>query len=261
MLNNMFTIVTLPLVALRAEASESSELVSQLLFGEQIEIIESLNNWYQIRNLSDDYVGYVSKESLNKNNFTETAIDTSHFIVNKTAITSCFKTSHVEKIILPGGCLLPPIENERFKLSNEIYQLAQFNPSYSNESKGQDLIEMATQYMNAPYLWGGKSVFGIDCSGLTQVVFKMVGLQLPRNASQQVNLGNVVNFLSEVRAGDLAFFENEEGAINHVGILVNSHQIIHASGWVKTEIIDSQGIISSTTGEYTHHLRVIKRVI
>ena len=257
----MFTIITSPLVPMRVEAGDTFEMVSQLLFGQQIEIIETAGNWHYVRNLSDGYQGWIGSKSVHVKKLTKEAVDTSHFKAYKTPLVVCFKTSSVEKIILPGGSMLPPIDREQFELQDEIYQIAQFEPVYTQNSNTQLIIELALQYINAPYLWGGKSLFGIDCSGLTQVVFSMIGINLPRDASQQVELGKVVDFLAEVQPGDLAFFENPEGTITHVGILINSHQIIHASGCVKKEIIDSQGIISSQTGEYSHHLRVIKRIL
>ncbi|MGC3978948.1 MAG: C40 family peptidase [Paludibacteraceae bacterium] len=257
----MYTIITLPLIPLRASADECSELASQLLFGEQVEIIETIDKWLYVRNLSDDYEGWIGNKTVNKKHFTENPIDTSTFASAKPAFLVCFKTSSVEKIILPGGSLLPKITNDQFELLGEIYQLAQFEPVYSKKDPASLVIELAAQYFNAPYLWGGKSIFGIDCSGLVQTIFSMIGKKLPRDASQQVEFGEVVDFLSEVKTGDLAFFENEEGKIIHVGMLVNTHQIIHASGYVKKEIIDAQGIISSQTGEYTHKLRVIKRIL
>lgn len=257
----MYTIITLPLIPLRASAEDSSEMISQLLFGEQIEIIEIIDKWLYVRNISDDYQGWIANKTVNKKYFSEKPVDTSSFAPAKPAFLVCFKTSSVEKIILPGGSLLPPIVNDQFELLGEIYQLAQFEPVYSKMDVGSLAVELATQYFNAPYLWGGKSILGIDCSGFVQVIFSMVGQKLPRDAYQQVELGTVVDFLSEAKTGDLAFFENEEGKIIHVGMLVNTHQIIHASGYVKKEIIDSQGIISSQTGEYTHKLRVIKRIL
>ncbi|MPN27215.1 hypothetical protein SDC9_174643 [bioreactor metagenome] len=129
------------------------------------------------------------------------------------------------------------------------------------EINGANILKIATMYLNAPYLWGGKSLLGIDCSGLVQVVFSICGIQLPRDASQQVEKGDLVNFLGEAQQGDLAFFDNEAGNITHVGILLDATRIIHASGWVKIEKIDNHGIISSQTGEYTHKLKVIKRLI
>ena len=257
----MFTIITAPLVALHTEADYHSELSSQLLFGEQIEILESSNEWYFVRCLSDNYTGWTPTVSFNRKNFTPSPIDTTGYVPIKTPAFVCFKTSSVEKITLPGGSMLPPVSRDQFELQGEIYQIAQLEPVYTKNDNGQLVLELAQQFTNAPYLWGGKSILGMDCSGLTQVVFSMIGINLPRDASEQVEKGTVVDFLSEVQAGDLAFFENEEGKIVHVGILMNSHQIIHASGYVKKEIIDSQGIISSYNGEYSHKLRVIKRIL
>lgn len=257
----MFILVNVPLIPLRASADERSEMVSQLLFGQQIEILESTNNWWFVRNLIDDYTGWIGNKTLPLKNATEKPIDTSHFTPTKTVLMTCFKTSSVEKILLPAGSMLPKINKEQFQLYNEIYQIATSDFSTAVQNNAMMVIEYAIQFINAPYLWGGKSVMGIDCSGLVQIVFSMLSVFLPRDASMQVEHGEVVDFLSEARPADLAFFENEEGKIIHVGILVNSHQIIHASGCVKKEIIDSQGIISSQTGEYSHRLRVIKRLL
>lgn len=257
----MYTIVSIPLIPMRASADESSEMTSQLLFGEQIEIIDSNEKWLYVRNLSDNYLGWIGKKTVNKKYFTENKVDTSTFSAVKAPFIICVKSSTDQKIILPGGSLIPNAKKNNFELHDEIFNILQYKPVDTLTDTSSLIIEFATQYFNAPYLWGGKSVFGIDCSGLTQVVFSMAGVQLPRDASQQVDLGEVVDFLSEAKTGDLAFFENEEGKIVHVGILVYSHQVIHASGTVKIEILDSQGIVSSQTGEYTHKLRVIKRIL
>jgi hypothetical protein len=119
--------------------------------------------------------------------------------------------------------------------------------------------QVAFKFLNTSYLWGGKSVFGIDCSGYAQMVYKFLNKQLPRDAWQQAEEGEVVNFLQEAQTGDLAFFDNEEGRITHVGILLNEHEIIHSSGKVRIDKIDTQGIMNLETKLRTHKLRIIKR--
>jgi cell wall-associated NlpC family hydrolase len=126
---------------------------------------------------------------------------------------------------------------------------------------GEELVSIAFMYLNTPYLWGGRNALGIDCSGFVQTVLRICGRRMPRDAAKQVEQGTVVSFLQEARAGDLAFFENQEGSIVHVGILVNNSEIIHASGRVKLERIDAQGIVNEETGRHSHRLRVIKRVV
>ena len=257
----MFTIINTPLVALYAEPEAGSTTLSQLLFGEQIEIIEKQDEWLFVKNLQDESSGWIHRFAINPRLFVDKKADTSQFAINKSPAMICFKTSSVEKITLPGGSLIPPVNNDKFELLGEIYQIAQYLPGASKAKNGALVVELAQEYINAPYLQGGKTLFGIDSDGLVQLSYAMMGISLPRFAAEQVEAGEVVDFLTEVEAGDLAFFENEEGEIIHCGILINSHQIIHASGYVKKEIVDAQGIISSATGEYSHKLRVIKRVI
>jgi cell wall-associated NlpC family hydrolase len=143
-------------------------------------------------------------------------------------------------------------------------QLAETNNSFEQINKQDEfnsdtITNLAKSYLNVPYLWGGKSKCGIDCSGFSQQVIKAFGIKLPRDSYQQAEIGEVVGFLQEAQAGDLAFFDNEEGRITHVGIMLNHHEIIHASGKVRIDKIDHQGIINSETGIRTHKLRIIKR--
>ena len=258
----MTGIVILPLVPLRESDSERSEMTSQLLFGELVEILETRERWLLLRNLSDNYIGWADRKMIQ-------VLSDAKALQLTSSNPSCVcipllegkDLSSGDKLTLPGGSRLVGLNGIELKIDNNNFLFDPILLHQGTEKSGERLISLARQYLNAPYLWGGKSLLGIDCSGFVQVVFSMCGIQLPRDASQQVNCGQLISFLSEAKAGDLALFENQDGKITHVGILLNSHQIIHASGWVKIESIDSQGIISAQTGEYTHKLRVIKRIL
>jgi len=258
----MYGIITLPLVPLRESDNERSELLSQLLFGECIEIIETREHWLFVRNMSDSYRGWLDRKMIQILTVLdeERIANTPKYYV-RVPILVCNETTSNAKMFLPGGSILQSDCKDRFTIENNTYSI-NLSELYQNEKvTGKKITETAFQYLNAPYLWGGKSIFGIDCSGLVQVVYSMFGIQMLRDASDQVESGEVIDFISETKAGDLAFFENQDGRIVHVGILLNSHQIIHSSGCVKIESIDSQGIISEQTGKYTHKLRVVKRVL
>jgi hypothetical protein len=123
------------------------------------------------------------------------------------------------------------------------------------------IIDQSLKYFNAPYLWGGRSPFGIDCSGLTQIIYKMAGIAIPRDASQQVHCGKALSFVEETKPGDLAFFDDEEGRIVHVGIIWEKNKIIHASGQVRIDNVDQFGIYNVDTKRYTHQMRVMKQII
>jgi cell wall-associated NlpC family hydrolase len=258
----MTAIINLPLVPIRESDNERSELYSQLLFGEKVEIIEIHDRWLFVKNKADNYRGWVDRKMVHTLTPEEDErIEKQAKYIVQVPILQCEETTSKQKFFLPGGSI---IHNDRpgvFTLGNKTYSINSEELKTKEEITGSDLVSMALQYLNAPYLWGGKSVFGIDCSGLVQVVYAMFGIQMLRDASEQVESGRVIDFLSESGAGDLAFFENKDGRIIHVGILINSNQIIHSSGWVKIETIDSNGIISAQSGEYSHKLRVVKRYI
>lgn len=252
----------LSLVPMRANASETSEMTSQLLFGEHVEILEVQKNWLMVRNLSDLYIGWVDRKMIHilipeeEGRFSDAE---NSLVIEPFAL--CTKMPANDQFILPGGSILHNYINGQTTIGDETFIVNSSDVCPSTRSCSEKLIHTAKKFLNAPYLWGGKSMLGIDCSGFVQVVFSISGIQLPRDASLQVEAGRVVDFLSEAKAGDLAFFENADAKIIHVGILLSSSQIIHASGWVKIENIDSQGIISAQTGEYTHRLRVVKRIL
>ncbi len=262
----MFGINLNSVLPMRSQPEEQSEMVTQLLFGEHFRMIAYQGNFSFVENLHDGYQGWIDTKMI-----TPVDIDFGQRIqydniavINK-PVANCYIESKEENIILPGGSCLPfynpqtescTVNGETFHVSQE-----QVNLPKTKKYSGDDLLSTALMYLNSPYLWGGRNVLGIDCSGLVQVAMNICGQNFPRNASQQVEKGELVSFLIEARGGDLAFFENAEGRITHVGILINNHKILHASGYVKIETIDAQGIINKQSGRYSHQLRVIKRVL
>lgn len=254
--------VFVPLAPLRVDSREQSEMCSQLLYGECVDVLEVKERWLFVANKSDGYKGWIDRKMIHLLADEEKQeLSNADFKCIQSPFALCRNLSNSSNILLPGGSFIPYINDIPYYLGGRSAVIDSSLALSKSDISGDRIVQLAEQYLNAPYLWGGKSILGIDCSGLVQVVYAMCNMQLPRDASMQVDCGSTIDFLTEARTGDLAFFENLEGRIVHVGILLNSHQIIHASGWVKIDNIDSQGIISSETGEYSHFLRIIKRLI
>lgn len=255
-------IVLLPVVPMRAQNMETSEMTSQLLYGELVEIIESMGSWLFVRNLIDNYEGWVDDKMISK-------IDVATLeyyqhtlpIVSSIPLTECKIHATDETFLLPGGSRI--YQQTLLKTVNSS-KLFDYNSAPINSNiglSGDNIVLIAKQYLNSPYLWGGKTVMGIDCSGFVQVVYSICGLVLPRDADKQSLCGVTVDFVEECQPGDLAFFGHGGAEILHVGIMISSSQIIHASGWVKIESIDNYGIISGQTGDHSHELKLIKRLL
>ena len=250
-----YGICNLAVIPMRAEPSERSEQVSQVLFGEAFEILERREGWAQIVTAADNYTGWVNRlqfAMLGHLNYQQLLKNRPK--VTYKAVTQAWKIRDNSVLYLPAGSSLSfltgttcYIEKEKFEIIGQIGQ---------NESI--DLV--AKSFLNAPYLWGGRTHFGIDCSGFTQMVFKLKGFQLKRDASMQAGQGRLVESISSALIGDLAFFKNENDKITHVGMLLNREHIIHASGKVKIDMIDEKGIYSVEQSRYTHKLALIKRI-
>lgn len=245
----------------RKEPSNTSEMVTQLLFGDHYTVIETKEEWLKICIAYDNYECWINlKQHQTITSAIFNQLQSQKIICN----TDLFQLIQLEEKSFPVslGCSLPLFSKNQINLNNKTYTVdGNTNVNFEKEVSIKKLLETAHQFLNSPYLWGGKTPMGIDCSGFTQLVFKIQGINLPRDAYQQVELGNPLNFVEEAEAGDLAFFDNEEGKIVHVGILLDNEKIIHASGYVKIDKFDHYGIFNSNTKKYSHTLRVIKRVI
>lgn len=253
----MFGICNLAIVPVRAEASDRSEQVSQLLFGEHFKIIEMTAKWVQVELAYDGYIGWIDSKQY------QAISEEQYQILNNTPIV--LNADLVEYITTPNnqltsitlGASLSFLDNEEINTSKYSFE----GLKVCGEKPKSDLVKTAFMYLNAPYLWGGKTPFGIDCSGFTQMVYKLNGYKLLRDASQQATQGEALSFIEESEPGDLAFFDNEEGNIIHVGIMMENNYIIHASGKVRIDRLDHLGIYNAETNRHTHKLRVIKKVI
>lgn len=249
-----YGIALLSVIPCRAASNDRSEIVTQLLFGEHYTVLEETPKWIRIKIQGDGYEGWICRkqfsvisESIFNQLNTRRPSVCDDFIANVSPDNeNHWVTMGATLPLLTNGCV--HLGNKEFLFSGKIAQ-----PDSKN------IVSQAMRYLNTPYLWGGRSPFGIDCSGFVQVVFKLCGIQLPRDASQQAEIGADVSFIETAKPGDLAFFDNEEGHITHVGVVIDPNTIIHASGKVRIDTIDHQGIYNAETKKYSHQLRIIKR--
>ncbi len=251
-------ICTISIIPVRISPSHQSEMVTQLLFGEQYTVLEEINEWIKIVNKYDDYEGWIHRNQfINSDKAYEEA---NHCF--STEIFSYAVTDYIEKIIIPAAGLLPLNSEGQIQIAGKTYNSDTqfFNPEKQKYRK-EDIVKNVKVFLGSPYLWGGKTYMGIDCSGLVQNSFRMSGIFLPRDSGEQAMMGETVNLIHEAEAGDIAFFDNEEGMITHTGIIIENQQIIHSSGYVKIDFLDQQGIFNKPTQKYTHKLRTIKKIL
>lgn len=253
----------LPLIPVRLEPSDKAEMVTQMIFGERAKLFEIHQKWSFVELSDDGYQGWVCNRMIRYIS-EETVISAN---ANTTILGSLFfpviNAENKLSLYLTAGSLLQNYQSaeKNFQAGGILFNCLQEPVFYSSNNIRRDIAGALWGFMNIPYLWGGKSPFGMDCSGLTQTVFKLFGRQLPRDASQQCELGRTVSQIDEAETGDIAFFDNENGDIIHTGIITGNRQIVHASGYVRLDTLDHNGIYSSTDKNYTHRLRIIKNII
>ena len=280
-----YGVCILSVVPLRGEASERAEMVSQLLFGDAYELLTEEGNWLRIKTSDCGYEGFLNRKyhhALTDEQFQELKHAPQSMVSDFMTLIGEEKSQTLFPVFI-GSSFPKPDAQGRFQLGDATFMLPSVsaNSDENSESRIQNpkfatfpdsqlstvncqlstVLEFAMRFLRAPYLWGGRTPAGIDCSGFTQLIYKSIGILIPRDASQQVELGQPLDFASEAQIGDLAFFQNEEGRIIHVGMICAPGKIIHASGQVRIDKLDDTGIFNAEKGQYSHQLRVIKRIL
>ena len=231
-------ICNVSIAPMRAESSDKSEIVSQLLYGESADILEVKDNWTKIKTHYDNYEAWMDTKQISP-------------------VSDDFLSSRKVNLVKE------PFQSTMTESGKVLLSMgSEVNFETTAPTRGRDLSESivncAKEFLNVPYLWGGKSFFGIDCSGFTQIIYKIHGIKIPRDAYQQAEIGDALTFIEEAKPGDLAFFENKEGRIHHVGIILADQKIIHAHGKVRIDSLDSSGIFNKDQNKHTHKLRFIR---
>ena len=248
-------VASVSIVPLRAEASDSSEQTSQILAGEGVSLLEQgRGDWVKIKSLEDGYVGWCDKKQ-----FTFDVKLPEERTILCHPISQWKNERTLATLWITAGALIEEREDAYFLGSDKISPV---NPTaFKDDVFGaipMTMRDAALSLLGSPYQWGGRTVAGIDCSGLSQLAARLTGKMLPRDASEQVHCGDLIAW--ELReTDDLAFFENNDGLITHVGILVTRDSIVHASGEVRIDLLTREGIVHAEIGGLTHRLHSIKR--
>ena len=237
---------------MRLEPADAAEMVNQVLYGEHFKVLEIRKKWSRIRLAHDKYEGWIDNKQykeINEEDYSA-AEERTPLLASDLLQMATSTDSHV--LSLPLGAQLANLE-----LTGDRYE----GNFVSDKKEKAAFINTALLYLKSPYLWGGRTPFGLDCSGFTQMVYRLNGHRLFRDASQQAAQGEALSFIEESEPGDLAFFDKEEGLIVHVGIMLQDNYIIHCHGEVRIDRIDHTGIYNAERRMHTHKLRVIKRIL
>lgn len=248
----LYGICLLSVVPVRNQPSEDGTLVTQLLYGDDFKIKEQRKYWSRIKISHDTFEGWVHNTQI-------TSIEEETFDRIRSSDLA-INTDLAAHITMGNGYVTPILLGSRVDIACFFEHRFEGNAPPVAASK-PELMHTALSYLNAPYLLGGKTPFGIDCSGFTQMVYKINGYQLFRGTEAQSTQGTALSFIEESEPGDLAFFDNKDGIIDHVGIILKDNYIIHAHGKVRIDRLDHTGIFNTEQKRYSHKLRVIKKII
>ena len=242
-------------VPLRSAPTHKSEMLSQILFGEKYIIVDKSGSWLKIKTLFDNYPGWLDIDHLQ---FSIAEGNKSGYVLNRSLV--CVKNDK-SRMVLEAGCEIfdPDFDNKMFTIGKNIYTASSdFSKSYiSTKDQPPDI---AMKFINSPYIWGGRIPSGIDCSGLTQLTYKIFSIPIARDAADQAEEGKLIDFIDEAIPGDLAFFGDYKDRISHVGMIISRGLILHASGRVRIDAVDHQGIFKNEINGYSHTLRTIRRI-
>lgn len=252
-----YAVISAPAAPVRRKPDHRREMINQLLFGELVQVLKNRNNqWYKIRSLHDGYEGWLTGTLL-------TAVDKKATRLPRQFLTAgLLEPVRVGERVLqvPAGSSLPGWKNGSGMLGKEeIHFSGEVIDSGKPSQDTAELTRLALPWLHAPYLWGGRTPLGVDCSGFTQVIFRQLGIALPRDAWQQAGEGKRVKKFSEAKAGDLLFFHKKKRIV-HVGIHLGDGRMIHASGRVRIDLVDQHGVTDPQTGKRMFSLRTIRRV-
>lgn len=252
-------LLLLSVIPMRKEPSHRSELVNQILFGELMHILEAKDEgWLKVRLTHDDYQGWVQTEQIrliDNQTFQNLQYDYSGFSADMVDLILKKNSNQFFSILL--GSKIPKLENGEFTIDGETLVFS--GPTVKGIKTRTTIVDTALNFLYAPYMWGGRTHFGIDCSGLVQIAYRMAGVSMPRDSYQQAAVGLQLSFVEEALPGDLAFFDDDDGRIIHVGIILHGKKIIHAgNGMVRIDMLDQNGIYRPDIKKYTHRLRLLR---